>query len=130
LCFGIAAGVVVWLAYWLCTNPESLPPEKLVSNLSGPLEIIAVIALPIWMLILLPLYTLLPRSSALWRTGICTTLGTLAGALLAFLAMFIPGGFETVAALWICLWTGAVVGAVTCWFGAATANYFHKTSPS
>jgi predicted lipid-binding transport protein (Tim44 family) len=53
----------------------------------------------------------------------------LAGALIAFLAMFLPGGFGAVIALWICIPVGATVGAVTCWFGAATANYFHRSEP-
>ena len=112
--------------YWFCS--ESVPPEQIVSKLGGPLEMIAAIALPIWLLILLPTYMFLPRSSALWRTSVCTTLGGLAGALIAFVIILVLLGFEGVLFLWMCILAGAMTGAVTCWFGAATVNYFHNAS--
>ena len=128
ICVGIIAGLVVWLVFGLCVNLESLPVYKILSRLGGPLELTAAVALPIWALILLPVYVLLPRRSVLWRPVVCTMLGGVAGAVIAFLAMFLLGGLETVAGLWICLIIGIVVGAVTCWFGAATVDYFRRSS--
>ena len=126
LCVGVAAGVGVLFVYRFSVGRESLDTETLTSAIGGPLEIVGGIALPIWVLILLPLYTLLPRSSPLWRIRVCTMLGTSAGALIAFVIIVVLGGFESVLALWMCILAGATTGAVSCWFGAATVNYFHR----
>ena len=37
------------------------------------------------------------------------------------------GGPDALLAFWMLVVVGAVVGAVTGWFGAATAHYFHGT---
>ncbi len=40
-----------------------------------------IFALPVWLVVLLPLSLFLPASSALWRWPICTACGVIAGAL-------------------------------------------------
>jgi hypothetical protein len=87
------------------------------------------ISSPVWALVLLPLYVLLPRSSALWRVSYCTALGGIAGAVVALALIFGGGGFGAVAALWMYILVGALVGGATCWFGASTADYFHGPQP-
>jgi hypothetical protein len=46
---------------------------------------IGLFVVPVWVLVLLPLYVLLPRTSFLWRPATCTGLGAISGALLVTL---------------------------------------------
>ena len=49
---------------------------------------------PVWVLAFVPLYLLVPRSSVLWRTSLCTTLGALTGVLV-MLALHVFGWFAS-----------------------------------
>jgi len=128
LCVGVAAGVAVLFVYRFSVEREPLDAETLMAAIGGPLEIIGGIAFPIWVIILLPLYMLLPRDSLFWRIDVCTLLGTLAGASTSFLIIVFMGGFDSVLALWMCILAGAVTSGVTCCCGALTVNYFDRTS--
>jgi hypothetical protein len=90
---------------------------------------IGIFAVPVWLLVLLPLYVLLPRSSVLWRPTICTVLGAAAGAILVtiYFAISPDAPFNLVV---IFLPIAVVVGAATAFVGAATARYFHSTQPA
>ena len=91
------------------------------------LFMVALFAVPVWLFVLLPLYVLLPRSSSLWRTPICTALGAICGAAIVAAYLVIGGGVIALSMLWFFWVIGALVGAVTCFFGAITADYFHAT---
>ncbi len=101
--------------------------ESLGSAIIARFALIAVWVLPVWLLILLPLYVLLPRTSLLWRTSVCTLLGAISGAAVLLTYLIIGGGFGAVIALWFFWVEAALIGAATCFFGAATADYFHGT---
>jgi hypothetical protein len=49
-------------------------------------EMVGIATLPVWLLILLPLYTLVPRTSVLWRPVVCTLLGCISRPVLLALA--------------------------------------------
>ena len=77
--------------------------------------------LPVWVLALVPLYLLVPHSSLLWRTSLCTALGALAGVLI----MLVLHGFGWFPSdFWIFCGTAAVVGGVTCFVGSSTMQRF------
>ena len=80
------------------------------------------VALGFWLLILVPLYVFVPRTSKLWRTPICTVIGAAIGALL-LLGFSIAIGDSRESAIFCSI--GAVFGGVACCFAAATARYFH-----
>jgi hypothetical protein len=103
-----------------------LPWSQVLVGVGGYFILIGIFVLPIWLFSLLPLYVLLPSTSRLWRTPICTALGLAIGTsiMFAYLGM---GGLELPVALWQITFTGALVGGVTCFFGARTASYFRGT---
>jgi hypothetical protein len=74
-------------------------------------------ALPVWLIVLLPLSLFLPRSSPLWRLPICTACGAIAGALVV--ALVFPFPAQGIALqIWFPYTLGAVVGGVTCLAGS------------
>ena len=87
---------------------------------------IGLFVIPVWLLVLLPLYVLLPRSSALWRPAICTGLGGLSGAILVtiYFAVSPDAPFELVV---LFLPFAVLIGSVICFVGATTARFFHGT---
>jgi TIR domain len=106
--------------------------------------VLGIFVLPSWLLVLLPLYLLVPRTSKLWWIPICTAAGALSGALITAGCYFAIsrsmatlsdhftidsiGPLDFSAPVFNVLGLtalAAVFGAVTCCFGAATANYFH-----
>ncbi len=103
-----------------------LPWREVPVGVVGYCFLIGLFVVPIWLFILLPLYVLLPSTSHLWRTPICTALGLAVGIgiMFAYLSM---GGIEVPMALWQITVTGSIVGGVTCFFGARTATYFRGT---
>ena len=75
-----------------------------------------------WLVVLLPLYILVPRHSVVWRWPVCTLCGAVAGALImfAFYGPHSPDSFSTVAII-----LASIVGGIACLFGALTADRFH-----
>lgn len=98
--------------------------SEVLSGLGLYFFLIGGFAVPIWLLILLPLYVLLPRTSALWRVSICTVLGTCVGVVIMLAYLLIGGGLAALI-LWQLVVIAAVVGGITCFFGAMTADHFH-----
>jgi hypothetical protein len=86
-------------------------------------EMVGLATLPVWLLILLPLYTLVPRTSVLWRPVVCTLLGCISGPVLLALAR-ICGWPHHIGPL---LPVATLVGASTCLFASLTATRFHPT---
>ena len=76
-----------------------------------------VFALPVWLVVLLPLSLFLPVSSALWRWPICAACGAIAGALVVAL-IFPPPAQGVVIQIWFPYILGAIVGGVTCLAGS------------
>jgi hypothetical protein len=109
---GIAGVVVMLLFGW--------PDWRICAFMVG------IFVVPVWLLVLLPLYVLLPRSSRLWRPGLCSALGAAAGAILitTYFAVSPDAPFELVV---IFLPIAVLIGAVTAFIGAVTARYFHGT---
>jgi hypothetical protein len=85
--------------------------------------LVAAFVLPLWLLVLLPFYVLLPRDSALWRVPICTGLGILSGAGVLFI-YFSAAGLP-LSLLGLFGIEAALIGGSTCLFGALTAPRFH-----
>ena len=77
-----------------------------------------------WLVLLLPLYLFVPRTSLLWRWPVCTVCGALAGPAIVFACYgqdsFRRSDFPTLMLL------GTVTGAATCLFGSLTARFFRN----
>jgi hypothetical protein len=84
-------------------------------------EMVGIATLPVWLLILLPLYTLVPRTSVLWRPVVCTLLGCISEPVLFALAR-VCGWPHDIGKL---LPVAALVGGSTCLFASLTATKFH-----
>jgi hypothetical protein len=87
---------------------------------------VGIFVVPVWLLVLLPLYIMLPRSSWLWRPGTCTAFGAAAGAVIItiYFAVSPNAPFELVI---IFLPIAVFIGGVTAFIGAVSARYFHGT---
>jgi hypothetical protein len=105
----------------------SLPPEQTVWL---PLEAIAsaFVIFLVWLLILLPLYHIVPSDSILWRWPVCTLCGIVAGTLIACVVLFLLGPQLFVpylpSILLKALYAGVLVGGPTCLIGSLTAPFF------
>ena len=78
----------------------------------------------VWLVVLVPLYMLIPLSSILWRWPICTGCGALAGAaiMVAVDVVILRTPLNNL------IVTAAVVGGTTCLFGSLTRDYFHRNN--
>jgi hypothetical protein len=79
-----------------------------------------------WLVLLLPLYLLVPLGSVLWRWPVCTVCGGLCGGLIQFAFWRWYGAPFTVDEV-PSLVGAAFIGAITCLFGSLTARRFHFT---
>jgi WD40 repeat protein len=162
---GFVSACIGWLAAFSCAavfvlnsgapkvrvrdaNPEVWAGASSVALVSP--DTMLFVGLLVWLLVLLPLYVFVPRTSKLWRVPICTAIGAVSGALITLGVLTAIGVYEygilsasflqayahtlnvedlvligRIGAKGLCL-VGAVFGGVTCWVGAATANYFHR----
>src|SRR5687768_9220636 len=84
---------------------------------------IGLFVVPVWLLVLLPLYLLLPCSSALWRPAICTGLGGLSGAILVTI-YFAVSPNAPFALVVLFLPFAVLIGSVICFVGSTTAHFF------
>jgi hypothetical protein len=90
---------------------------------------ISLFAVPVWLLILLPVSVWLPPSSRLWHPFVCAPLGAVAGAAMLVVYFLLQGSDALdLAALFAPV--GAIVGGVTCLVGSITARYLHGTQPA
>ncbi len=90
---------------------------------------IGAFVVPVWLLALIPLYVLVPRSSALWRPYVCTALGVIAGLLIVAVVFPLPSP-NTAKEIWVPYTLGAIVGGITCFTGAVTVDRFKLGSPN
>ena len=87
--------------------------------------LMSVFVVPVWLLVLIPLYIFVPRSSVLWRVPVCSTFGVVAGILIVGLILRgIPGSRGLAAEAWWFFIAGAIVGGVTCLVGSLTRKTF------
>jgi len=86
-----------------------------------------IFALPIWLIVLLPVSLFLPLSSPLWRWPMCTACGAIAGTLVVALAFPLPGR-GIAPQIWFPYALGAIVGAVTCLSGSLIRKRIEHSS--
>jgi MFS family permease len=108
---GIGTGIIVMLLFgW--------PDWRICAFM------ISLFAVPVWLLVLLPISVRLPPSSPLWRPATSTALGAGAGALMIILALGIWGGLQLAL---IFAPVGAIVGGVTCLVGSTITRHVDRT---
>lgn len=84
------------------------------------LLMISLFVVPVWLLVLLPLHILLPRSSLFWDPGVSVGVGGVSGAiLLTGYSIFVSADL-----LWLFAPVGALVGTVTGLAGAVFARRY------
>ena len=84
------------------------------------LLMIALFAVPVWALVLLPMHVLLPRSSPLWHPGASAGLGGAVGAVLLTIYFL----FGAAGLLWLFLPIGLLVGLVAGLAGSAISRLY------
>ena len=123
---GWGAGILfalLWAAVGLVLHPGQIPVAALIAApwivALGSVSFI----LPVWLLLLVPLYFFIPRSSPLWRLPVCTVLGALAGVCIVAIFLSRPDVNPPESILsWYIL--AAVIGGVTCFVGSTTRDRF------
>jgi hypothetical protein len=115
-------------AFELLQQPHYIVPEALFVTPIDCGLFMSFFILPVWALVLVPLYLLVPPSSVLWRWPICTVCGAAAG--LVIIGVFfgrIPGVGRISSDAWDFYVLAAIVGGVTCLTGALTKHMFKPT---
>ncbi len=79
------------------------------------------VILPLWLVVLMPLYLFLPRESVLWQAHLATPLGAAAGGLLVVAFFALTGAWKD-GSMFFLLYAlnGATTGGTACY--AATKN--------
>ena len=81
--------------------------------------------IPIWVLVLIPLYLFVPQSSPLWRWPICTACGATAGfVIMASVFMAFDSNSSWSYGAWQFCGIAALVGGATCLVGSLTRHVF------
>jgi hypothetical protein len=122
---GCLAGAVTMEIVDLIFNYGRWPERGFMRGIATDFAIIGVFVFVVWLLILLPLYLLAPRSSKLWRPWICAGLGGLSGAVILlgyFVIVSVPPDI-----IWLFLPSAITTGAVTCLIGASTTRFFDES---
>ena len=86
------------------------------------LFMVGIFALPVWLLVVLPLHVLLPSSSRFWRPITSVGIGAATGAIL-LTVYFAFSGDVPFALIVLFLPIGLIVGVVTGLVGSALARY-------
>lgn len=77
------------------------------------------VLLPVWLLLVLPVYFFVPRRSVFWRPLVATSVGAYGGPLVMAILFW-----RDWSPFWPLFPAAVVVGAVTCYYAAATADHF------
>jgi hypothetical protein len=116
-------------SYALNGIPQRLPLVDLLGSAVVAAIYSAPAILAVWLLLLWPLYRIVPIKSVLWRPAICISCGAVAGAVLYYICGHYIFGFSADFARSIPQpAVGAAVGAVTCAVGARLKHRENKTS--
>ena len=127
----LAAVLFVALATAVLMAADRTPFEPM-AFVFGPLTFglyMWVFILPVWLVVLLPLYFFVPRSSSLWRWPICTACGCAAGLLIVGVVFPLPR-LNSDLSLWMPYALGAIVGGVACLTGSLTCHRFQARAPA
>jgi hypothetical protein len=109
----------------LLQQPHYIVPDALwVAPITVSI-VMAYFVVPVWLLLLIPLYLFVPASSALWRLPVCSACGVVAGLVIVGLWLRgIPGVRGVAPEAWSLYGIAAIVGGVTCFIGALTRHVF------
>ncbi len=109
----------------LLQQPHYIVPDALwVAPITVSI-VMAYFVVPVWLLLLIPLYLFVPASSALWRLPVCSACGVVAGLVIVGLWLRgIPGVRGVASEAWSLYVIAAIVGGVTCFIGALTRHVF------
>lgn len=122
-CIGSITGIAVTAAVVNVVDPpRGLALTEGWSGLGQYALLVAVVVFPIWVLILMPCYVLVPRRSKLWSRAVLSGLGAIVGAGLVIsycLLVAVPPLFA-----WNFILQGAITGAVTCFTGVVLYKRF------
>ena len=98
------------------------------------ISFMAYFVIPVWLIVLIPLYLFVPSSSLLWRWPICMLCGAAAGFLIMAGSLLVIGdGGSWSFGAWELCGIGALVGAAICLVGSLTRRVFkpnHLTNQS
>ena|SRR5438128_1348981 len=109
----------------LFQQPHYTVPDALIVGPIVSAWFMAYFILPVWAVILIPLYMFIPSSSILWRWPVCTVCGAAAGLLIVGVVFGgIPGVGHVSSGAWGSYILAAIVGGVTCLIGSLTKHIF------
>jgi hypothetical protein len=109
----------------LLQQPHYIVPDALWVGPVTVSIVMAYVVVPVWLLLLIPLYLFVPASSALWRLPVCSACGVVAGLVIVGLWFGgIPGVAGVAPEAWSFYVIAAIVGGVTCFIGALTRRVF------
>ncbi len=112
----------------LLQQPHYIVPEALFVGPITASLVMAYFIIPIWLVVLVPLYLFVPSSSTLWRWQVCTALGAVAGiAVITLWLGGLPGLGRVSPEAWSFYVMAAIVGGITCLTGALTHRRFKRT---
>ncbi len=130
---GWCAGLIVVeasTALELLRQPHYIVPSALIETPITMAWIFIYFTLPVWLLVLVPLYLFIPTSSVLWRWPVCTLCGAVAGYLilnLIFVILVRPSMYSLLTGPWSLYALAAIIGGITCLVGALTRRRFKQT---
>ena len=113
----------------LLRQPHFIAPEALIVGPILASGFMAYFVVPIWLVILIPLYLFVPASSVLWRWPVCTAAGVVAGlAVMTFFFGGLPGLGQVSVGAWSFYVMAAIVGGITCLTGSLTRHRFKRAT--
>jgi len=115
---GLAALIVTWFVV-------AMPARENPATLLWVAGIGGIFVFGTWLVLLLPLYLLVPATSIFWRWPVMTVCGALAGGGIWLLLAALNSGLHHSDTL-ITTVVAAITGAATCLFGALTAQLFRN----
>jgi hypothetical protein len=112
----------------LLQQPHYIVPEALIVGPITASVVMAYFIIPIWLVVLIPLYLFVPSSSALWRWRVCTAFGAVVGvAVITFWLGGLPGLGRVSSEAWSFYVAAAIVGGIACLTAALTQHRFKLT---
>ena len=117
---GWGTGFLVFATAYFWNFPRDPSGNASLSRYTFEIAVFAIymwiFVAPVWLLAFLPLYSLIPRHSALWYWPVSTTLGALVGAVIIYgFALYEHSGdLGNVSGTRELSFIAAIVGGVTC----------------
>ena len=111
----------------LLQTPHYIVPEALIVAPITATWFASYFIIPVWLLVLIPLYLFVPPSSVLWHWRVCTTCGVVSGLIIVGCVFRgLPGVGNLSIESWSFFVMAAITGGVTCLIGALTRERFHE----